>query len=327
MEVLAVSRPLSVTKDKERPGRGAGALKKTGRAAAVAAFAAALLAMGAASGAHAEPRTDVDFKGGIDQRRVINPSTYGDIIMNLNLPDSGKNKPVVFKHWTHRAKFQCQVCHTELAFPLKANTVAIKQSDIETGKYCGACHDGKTAFGPSECDKCHSYGSKAGVMKIEEQLANLPKDGFGNKVNWVTSQSEGKISPEWTLPGNPMHKTDKKVLDAEVVIPVTKYAPHPPDVVFPHKAHTEQLDCSSCHPAPFVDKAGANPQMNMMRIISGQYCGMCHDRVSFPLNDCFRCHSKPVPRPEEVKKEDEADKKGAVKDAPKAKPAGKGRRR
>jgi hypothetical protein len=31
-----------------------------------------------------------------------------------------------------------------------------------------------------------------------------------------------------------------------------------PDVVYPHKQHTEWLDCSNCHPAIFVPQKGAN---------------------------------------------------------------------
>jgi len=315
-------------KGKERPGRCAvaGVLKKTVYAAAVAAGAAVLLVIGAAGGAHAETQTDV--KGGIDQRRVIDPATYGDIVMNLSASGGVKRQPVVFKHWTHRTKYTCNVCHTDLAFPLKANTVNIKQSEIEAGKYCGACHDGKTAFGAFECDRCHSYGTKTDDKKMDDLLAELSRpegktwDGFGNRVNWVAAMREGGITPASALPGKPVN-VKKEVKDGDVVIPVTKYAPHPSDVVFPHKAHTEQIHCSSCHPAPFVGKAGANPQMNMIKIISGQYCGMCHDRVSFPLNDCFRCHSQPVPRPEEAKKKDETEKK---EDTTKTKPKPKRRR-
>jgi c(7)-type cytochrome triheme protein len=85
------------------------------------------------------------------------------------------------------------------------------------------------------------------------------------------------------------------VLDMDVVIPVTKFATHPPDVLYPHKAHTERLDCTSCHPDIFNMAKGGNPDMNMMKIISGQYCGVCHGRVAFPLLNCFRCHSQPLP--------------------------------
>ena len=48
--------------------------------------------------------------------------------------------------------------------------------------------------------------------------------------------------------------------------------------------------------------------MNMMKIISGQYCGACHGIVAFPLEDCFRCHNIALPKP--------AEKKGIEKKSP-----------
>jgi len=68
-----------------------------------------------------------------------------------------------------------------------------------------------------------------------------------------------------------------------------------PWVRFPHSSHTLWLDCSNCHPAPFVAKAGANTIM-MADIFRGKYCGMCHDRVAFvTFFSCARCHSVPQP--------------------------------
>jgi c(7)-type cytochrome triheme protein len=63
-----------------------------------------------------------------------------------------------------------------------------------------------------------------------------------------------------------------------------------PNVVFPHKAHTEILDCSNCHDAIFVPKKGGNP-MSMAEIMLGQKCGVCHGSVAFPVTECKRCHS------------------------------------
>lgn len=63
-----------------------------------------------------------------------------------------------------------------------------------------------------------------------------------------------------------------------------------PMVRFPHKAHTEWLDCSNCHDAIFKKEVGANP-INMFAILNGEYCGRCHGAVSFPLTECLRCHS------------------------------------
>jgi c(7)-type cytochrome triheme protein len=31
----------------------------------------------------------------------------------------------------------------------------MKMDDIYQGKFCGKCHDGQTAFGSAECQKCH----------------------------------------------------------------------------------------------------------------------------------------------------------------------------
>jgi c(7)-type cytochrome triheme protein len=41
----------------------------------------------------------------------------------------------------------------------------------------------------------------------------------------------------------------------------------------------------------FKSKAGATKQLNMFQILQGEYCGVCHGAVSFPLTECKRCHS------------------------------------
>ena len=99
---------------------------------------------------------------------------------------------------------------------------------------------------------------------------------------------DGKIKPKASLEGN----EEMHVFDKDIDLPVTKFFPHPPDVVYPHKAHTEWLSCGSCHPNVFNMKVGSNPDMSMRKIIAGKYCGICHGKVAFPLEDCFRCHSK-----------------------------------
>ena len=65
-----------------------------------------------------------------------------------------------------------------------------------------------------------------------------------------------------------------------------------PWVLFPHRQHSEWLACSNCHPRPFAESAGAN-EMDMDSIMRGEHCGLCHDRVSFSIFRCERCHSLP----------------------------------
>ncbi len=234
-------------------------------------------------------------------RKIKTADFYGTILMDRGIKAESKVKPVLFPHWAHRSNYTCKVCHTDMGFKLEANATEIRQSDIESGKYCGKCHNGQVSFAVNECDRCHSYGIVVKEnKKIGDALKDLPRDDFGNRVDWAAALKEGKIKPRASLEGS----EKMNVLDSDIIIPVTKFDPHPPDVLFPHKAHTEQVACDTCHPSIFEQKKGGNPKMNMMRIISGQYCGTCHGRVSFPLDDCFRCHSQPAPKYEAPKKVD-----------------------
>lgn len=216
------------------------------------------------------------------------PGDYGNIVLN-NKTGEGKAMPaVIFPHWWHRTQFTCKVCHMEIGFPMKAGETDFVMGDIFAGKQCGTCHNGSIAFMPMDCARCHSQGQDVPQnRKIEEELKDLPKDDFGNKVDWVKAIRDGSIKPKATLDGT----GQMMVVDMDIEIPVTKFKPHPPDVVYPHKAHTEWLDCSNCHTAIFNMQKGGNPDMNMMKIISGQYCGVCHGKVAFPLENCYRCHS------------------------------------
>ncbi|MBI1912213.1 MAG: hypothetical protein HYS21_09440 [Deltaproteobacteria bacterium] len=240
-----------------------------------------------------------------DLKKVKAPGSHGTVLMDKNTRSSKTIEPVLFPHWAHRAKYTCKACHTDLGFAMKPNATGVTQADIESGKYCGSCHNGTTSFPVSNCKRCHSYGAQnAGNSNIDDSLKDLPKDHFGNKVDWVKAVREGKIKPA----ASPDGKGTLDALDMDVVIPVTKFTPHPPDVLFPHKAHTEQMNCETCHTSIFKQQKGGNPEMNMIKIISGQYCGTCHVKVAFPLDDCFRCHSQPAPKIEEPKDEKAADK-------------------
>jgi c(7)-type cytochrome triheme protein len=62
------------------------------------------------------------------------------------------------------------------------------------------------------------------------------------------------------------------------------------DVTFSHEGHFSELDCSSCHPDIFTIKKKGTVDFSMDKNIFGNYCGACHMRVAFPMNDCKRCH-------------------------------------
>lgn len=123
-----------------------------------------------------------------------------------------------------------------------------------------------------------------------EVFAGLPKTqgDFGNGVDWVKARDESKINPRWDR-NDP--KAKPVIMDLNIVREVKGSMPA---VVFPHKQHTQLLDCSNCHPAIFLPQKGAN-QTSMAAIMLGQKCGVCHGRVAFPISECRSCHNKTKP--------------------------------
>ena len=80
---------------------------------------------------------------------------YADVILNDNSEAEGV-APVIFPHWFHRIRFKCSVCHVQLEIKMGAGKTGIGMQDLIDGRYCGACHDGNTAWSIDNCDLCHS---------------------------------------------------------------------------------------------------------------------------------------------------------------------------
>ena len=80
---------------------------------------------------------------------------YGDVVIN-NHSDKAGMRPVIFPHWFHRIRFRCKVCHSELGFRMRAGANDVLMTDIIDGRFCGMCHNGRTAWGAEQCDICHS---------------------------------------------------------------------------------------------------------------------------------------------------------------------------
>jgi len=119
----------------------------------------------------------------------------------------------------------------------------------------------------------------------------LPTTEFGNYVDWVKSLGDGLLKPRYDR-FDP--KVEPLLMDLDIVREVKASVP---DVVFPHKPHTQWLHCSNCHPKIFIPQRNANV-INMSAILLGQKCGVCHGKVSFPITtkSCKKCHSKPKPK-------------------------------
>lgn len=86
----------------------------------------------------------------------ITYAEYGDILMNKK-PESMKKadvKPVVFPHWFHRIRYKCKVCHEDI-FIMEKGANNVTMDTIAKGEHCGTCHDGRIAWDPLQCERCH----------------------------------------------------------------------------------------------------------------------------------------------------------------------------
>ena len=122
-----------------------------------------------------------------------------------------------------------------------------------------------------------------------EAMIDFPmyKNGL---IDWVQAIQQGYINPRKSRDGDEYGgKEIMQEMDLDIIMKQTANMPY---VRFPHLAHTQWLACSNCHFDIFIPQKEANP-VSMEKILKGQYCGRCHDKVSFPIFNCERCHSVP----------------------------------
>jgi c(7)-type cytochrome triheme protein len=131
------------------------------------------------------------------------------------------------------------------------------------------------------------HDPKSRAVKIlqppREALSGLVPDNAGNQVRWVQALEKGEIRPREKL----FPKTEVRKLDSDIILDVKGGMPA---VRFPHRQHTEWLDCVNCHDGIFKMQTGAT-KITMFNILQGEQCGICHGAVAFPLTECMRCHS------------------------------------
>ncbi len=242
------------------------------------------------------------------KRKKTPPHEYGKSIIS-NFSEKAGLKAVVFEHWTHRARFSCRLCHVDIGFAMKNNETNITQKDNMNGEYCGVCHNGKFKYEGKEvfeacskemnkenkirCEKCHSFG--LGISREEEfkEFAEkMPKEFFGNGIDWEKAQIEGLIKPIDFIEGLSVKKKTefKKPQEFSLNAKVEGL----PDIIFSHKKHTDWMGCEGCHPDIFIGVKKGTTKYSMSDIFQGKYCGACHNKVAFPFTNCQRCHITPV---------------------------------
>jgi len=245
-------------------------------------------------------------QSGVKKKRPL-PQDFGKVVLN-NYSEKKGLAPVVFDHWLHRAKFTCRLCHVDLAFAMKAGATGIKAADNMGGFYCGACHDGNRSFGQGKvfascaatasaeealrCDRCHSSGRPVKkTYDFTRFTADLPRERFGNGINWEQAETDGKIKLIDFIEGVSIKRQS---LAVQQDFSLGSKLAGMPDIIFSHKKHTVWNGCEVCHPEIFVGVKRGATKYSMVEIFDGKYCGVCHNSVAFPLLDCQRCHTRSV---------------------------------
>lgn len=216
---------------------------------------------------------------------------FGNVVMRNKSKKAGM-APVVFPHWSHRALYTCKVCHQELEFGLRRGETGFSHQQHLAGKQCGYCHDGRIAFTvkdglQAQCHRCHMKSTEGLEERFTRFATTMPEAEFGNGIDWAAAYRSGLIKPR-----NSVVSADPGVEFPQQLarpLPLATTSPRS-DVFFSHAEHFAEMDCSSCHPEVFTIKRKGTELFTMESNIFGNYCGVCHARVAFPMNDCRRCH-------------------------------------
>jgi len=234
-------------------------------------------------------------------RIIVAPDEYGRVIIENYSARAGLD-PVVFNHWVHRALYTCRLCHVDIGFAMEKGATKITAATNKQGLYCGSCHNGKytyngktvfascsgtTSRNDAVCERCHwpkKYGDNEREFKVF--MEKMPRRPLGNGIDWEAAESSWLIKPVDFLEGISIQRPPLK---AQKDFSIEANVAWMSDVIFSHKKHAFWNGCEVCHPEIFPIKKGAT-RYTMLEIDSGEYCGVCHDKVAFPILDCQRCH-------------------------------------
>jgi c(7)-type cytochrome triheme protein len=219
---------------------------------------------------------------------------------------------VEFSHYTHLEMESignnCPTCHNGIFHIVTKKNPLFTMADMEAGKACGVCHNGKQAFSVAgDCTTCHTA---AGEIAI--QTENVGKVVFSHDVH-IGSFGCNECHPDIFKAQNNSNHTSMKAMadgtscgachDGSTAFSVKddcttchagdiEYAnADAGNVTFPHKAHTGMFGCDECHPDLFKPQKGAT-KMTMEAMEKGESCGACHDGSSAfgVAEDCESCH-------------------------------------
>jgi len=234
-----------------------------------------------------------------------------DIIFNIK-----GTAPATFSHTIHTAAYGCKECHTKV-FPYKSVVGKATMEDMDKGKSCGTCHNGKDVFATSgDCAKCHkgmkpkdvvftikgttaatfshdihtaAYSCKdchTGIFPYKAVVGKATMDDMA-KGKSCGSCHNGKDVFASTGDCGRCHKGMKPGV-------INYMIPKPAgDATFSHEFHLQAYKCVDCHTKVFPFRVGGT-KATMADMEKGKACGACHGKGkdAFDVDNCIKCHTK-----------------------------------
>ena len=209
--------------------------------------------------------------------------------VTFKVPKFGR---VIFDHNLHfkqeGIKNNCKICHNAI-FDLRKKA-RYSMADMEKGKSCGACHNGKKTFDVQDCGKCHKVSDVS--MKVKEtgpvkfshkKHLNASKCEDCHPKLYVVGSSKpvGMAQMEKGKSCGACHNGKKtfKIEECQRCHPTKEVdfkVKDTGDVKFSHELHTGMYKCGDCHDKLYLPSA-KNKRKTMAEMEAAQSCGACHD--------------------------------------------------
>ena len=219
-----------------------------------------------------------------------------------------------FSHAAHvsKAGLGCRDCHNGKVITGKEKGVTM--AEMEKGRTCGACHDGKTTFTVAgNCDRCHKG------MKLKDIVFNLKgvtpatfSHAFHTQAyackdchtkSFPYRSVTGKASMDDIARGKScgICHNGKDAFSSAGDCAKCHLGMKPGKILFKnsggeatfsHEFHTQAYKCADCHTKIFPFKAGTR-KATMADMEAGKSCGACHNKGKDAFSvqdDCGKCH-------------------------------------
>ncbi len=240
-----------------------------------------------------------------------------------------------FEHKVHTmdAGMECSSCHDDIFFMQRGTAVKTGQFTMKAmaeGQFCGACHDGDTAFATdTNCMACHNVSEEPLIWNEPTKAAfshTSHVDDMGlscdecHSGTFTMKKGAAAATQDFTMAAfkegkycGACHNGDDAFDSASQCeschFPPTEkivFTKPVKTVVFDHNIHVgkAELSCESCHKEVFAMKRGTvegeelifsdDPaeKRKYLEALHNKFCGTCHDssQAFGYLTRCTVCH-------------------------------------